>query len=288
MALLIRWLNRLAPKATASTSELRSWRCHNHFGLHETGCPVGNRGRETTSYPGQTQAVAATRLISRHRGHIGLISVSIGANDVFVCDIAAQLLSCAKSVLRWSRVIRPGSWLLCAKSAAWSADRRAYLTPDVFLGSYLSPARNKKRLAMLSVTEFLDLKPDLERNVLHSWWRLRRHDQGDGRLHAVGPDHDLWSLRGNSGGRCRGLCPYVLLPAPRRSPEDPRLYHHRSVNVANVAEPALALQKAYGRTGVACGDEGAEQAGNTRAGGPVGGNASDGTNISASANEHRL
>ena len=83
--------------------------------------------------------------------------MSIGANDVFVCDIAAQLLSCAKSVLKVVKRNLTGFLAALRKSAGPGVPIVGLTYPDVFLGSYLSPARNKKRLAMLSVTEFRDL-----------------------------------------------------------------------------------------------------------------------------------
>ena len=125
--------------------------------LHETGCPVGNPGPDTTSYPGQTQAAAANRFISRHRGHIGLISVSIGGNDILVCDTAAQLLSCAKSMLKMVKRNLTRFLAALRKSAGPRVPIVGLTYPDIFLGSYLSPARNQKSLAMLSVTEFRDL-----------------------------------------------------------------------------------------------------------------------------------
>ena len=41
-------------------------------------------------YPTTTQAAAAEAFITAHRGHIGLITVSIGGNDVTACGAAAN------------------------------------------------------------------------------------------------------------------------------------------------------------------------------------------------------
>ena len=125
--------------------------------LQQVGCSVGNPGPDTTSYPTQTQAAAASRFISRHRGHIGLISVSIGGNDVLACDTAAQLFSCAKSVLK---VVKRNLTVFLAalrKSAGPRVPIVGITYPDIFLGSYLSPARSQKSLAVLSVAEFRTL-----------------------------------------------------------------------------------------------------------------------------------
>ncbi len=125
--------------------------------LQQVGCSVDNPGPDTTSYPTQTQAAAASRFISRHRGHIGLISVSIGGNDVLACDTAAQLLSCARSVLKV--VERNLTVLLAAlrNSAGPGVPIVGITYPDIFLGSYLTPARSQRNLAILSVTEFRNL-----------------------------------------------------------------------------------------------------------------------------------
>ncbi len=125
--------------------------------LQQVGCSVDNPGPDTTSYPTQTQAAAASRFISRHRGHIGLISVSIGGNDLLACDTAAQLLSCAKSVLK---VVKCNLTVLLAavrNSAGPGVPIVGITYPDIFLGSYLSPDRSQKSLAMLSIIEFRKL-----------------------------------------------------------------------------------------------------------------------------------
>jgi lysophospholipase L1-like esterase len=125
--------------------------------LQEVGCFAGNPGPDTTSYPTQTQEAAATRFISRHRGRIGLVSVSIGGNDLLSCDTAAQFLSCAKSVLKV--VKRNLAVLLGAvrRSAGPGVPIVGTTYPDIFLGSYLSPSRSQKKLAILSVGEFRSL-----------------------------------------------------------------------------------------------------------------------------------
>jgi hypothetical protein len=49
--------------------------------LQQAGRSVGNAGPDTTSYPTQTQAAAASRFISRRRGRISLISVDYVGNQ---------------------------------------------------------------------------------------------------------------------------------------------------------------------------------------------------------------
>ena len=45
-------------------------------------------------YPTTTQAAAAEAFLTAHRGHIGLITVSIGGNDVTACAAQANPISC--------------------------------------------------------------------------------------------------------------------------------------------------------------------------------------------------
>ena len=199
--------------------------------LQQVGCSVDNPGPDTTSYPTQTQAAAASRFISRHRGHIGLISVSIGGNDVLACDTAAQLLSCAKSVLK---VVKRNLTVLLAalrNSAGPGVPIVGITYPDIFLGSYLSPDRSQKSLAMLSVTEFRDLlNPTLRAAYSSVGGHFVDVTKATGAYTPFSQTTSYGPLRGNSRGRRRCLCSYVLLPAPGRSPDDPRLQHHRSVD----------------------------------------------------------
>jgi hypothetical protein len=125
--------------------------------LQQVGCTVDNPGPDTTSYPTQTQAAAASRFISRHRGQIGLITISIGGNDLLACQAAAQLLSCATRVLK---VVKRNLTVLLASlrhAAGPGVPIVGTTYPDIFLGAYLSTAPAKKSLAVISVTEFRSL-----------------------------------------------------------------------------------------------------------------------------------
>ena len=208
--------------------------------LQQVGCSVDNPGPDTTSYPTQTQAAAASRFISRHRGHIGLISVSIGGNDVLACDTAAQLFSCAKSVLK---VVKRNLTVFLAalrKSAGPGVPIVGITYPDIFLGSYLSPARSQKSLAVLSVAEFRNLfNPTLQAAYSSVGGSFVDVTKATGAYTPFRQTTAYRTLRGSSGSRRRCLCSYVLLPASRRSPDDPRLHHHRSADRRHVAEPPL-------------------------------------------------
>jgi len=125
--------------------------------LQQIGCFVNSPGPDTTSYPTQTQEAAASRFISRHRGHIGLISVSVGGNDLLECDTAAQLLACANGVVK---VVKRNLTVFLGAlrhSAGPGVPIVGTTYPDIFLGSYLAPSASQKSLAVESVTEFRSL-----------------------------------------------------------------------------------------------------------------------------------
>ena len=63
--------------------------------LATVGCPIplpNTAGGRT--YPTSTQMAAATAFIAAHKGHIGLITVSIGGNDVVPCAANPNPISC--------------------------------------------------------------------------------------------------------------------------------------------------------------------------------------------------
>jgi len=53
--------------------------------LTRKGCPDGGLGPGATPYPDSTQADAAIAALSAHRGHVRLVTISIGGNDVNAC-----------------------------------------------------------------------------------------------------------------------------------------------------------------------------------------------------------
>jgi lysophospholipase L1-like esterase len=115
------------------------------------------------SYPTRTQAAAADRFIARHRGEVGLITVSIGGNDILGCTAAATFIPCVTQAL-------PGieanlhTLLAGLRQAAGPGVPIVGLTyPDVFLGLDTSNDPSQKNLAVVSVAGFQKLfNPSLE------------------------------------------------------------------------------------------------------------------------------
>ncbi len=112
-------------------------------------------------YPTTTQAAAAEAFLTAHKGHIGLITVSIGGNDVTSCAAKANPISCVASAV--TTISSNVSTLATALRAA--AGPRVPLIgltyPDVILGTYVYPTQpptaSRISLAKLSVVAFRSL-----------------------------------------------------------------------------------------------------------------------------------
>ena len=64
------------------------------------GCPdVLPHTAGAVPYPTTTQEAAAEAFLTAHRGHIGLITVSIGGNDVTACATQANPISCVSTAV---------------------------------------------------------------------------------------------------------------------------------------------------------------------------------------------
>lgn len=106
-------------------------------------------------YPNTTQIAAATAFIQEHRGQIGLITVSIGGNDVTACVKSGSPIPCiaaatAKIKLRVAQVARQ---LRAAAGPGVPMIGTTY--PDVVLGQWVNPGgAAAKGLANLSVVAF--------------------------------------------------------------------------------------------------------------------------------------
>jgi hypothetical protein len=122
--------------------------------LQQDGCSLRSPGPDSVSYPAQTQAAAADRFIAGHPGKIGLITVSIGGNDILGCAAASIFISCVTNALT---TISDNLHQLLAgvRAAAGPTVPIVGLTyPDVFLGLYPSQDTEQKQLARVSVSGF--------------------------------------------------------------------------------------------------------------------------------------
>jgi lysophospholipase L1-like esterase len=131
--------------------------------IDSVGCPQSLLGPGATPYPDQTQAQAAEAFLRAHRGHVGLITVSIGGNDVTHCASVAQPIPCVSTALQTIKtnlaILLPG----LRTAAGPDAEIVGTTYPDVILGSYLSKEPSARSLATLSIAAFKDLiNPDLK------------------------------------------------------------------------------------------------------------------------------
>jgi lysophospholipase L1-like esterase len=109
-------------------------------------------------YPMTTQAAAAEAFITAHRGHIGLITVSIGGNDVTACGAAANPIACVGTAVAGIKA-NVATLAVGLRSAAGPSVPIIGLTyPDVILGQYVYPSlpatAARISLAKLSVVAF--------------------------------------------------------------------------------------------------------------------------------------
>jgi lysophospholipase L1-like esterase len=130
--------------------------------LQSVGC--GQLGPGATPYPTETQTVAAEAFLRSHRGHVGLITVSIGGNDVTRCVSAAHVVACVTSAV--DKIKRNLAVLLDGLrfAAGPSVPIVGTTYPDVILGLDISKQASLRNLAKLSVVAFKDLiNPTLEK-----------------------------------------------------------------------------------------------------------------------------
>jgi lysophospholipase L1-like esterase len=124
--------------------------------LHRVGCRPAALGPGGVRYPTATQAVAAERFLRAHRGHVALITVSIGGNDVTPCFRAPDPSACGSAAV--AQIKRDVGVLARGLRRAAGRDVRIVGTtyPDVALGLYLTD-QNGQNLAKLSVVGFKSL-----------------------------------------------------------------------------------------------------------------------------------
>ncbi len=104
------------------------------------GCPIPlQHTAGGVSYPTRTQVAAADAFIAAHRGHIGLITVTIGANDVAGCGAVSDPIACVRSVASkiQTNVTTLATVLRAAAGPGVPLIGSTY--PDVILGALVHP-----------------------------------------------------------------------------------------------------------------------------------------------------
>jgi lysophospholipase L1-like esterase len=124
--------------------------------LEQRNCDPRALGPGGRRYAGRTQIGAAERFLRRHRGEVGLITVSIGGNDVTRCAREAEPIPCvAAAVTAINRNVTEIAERL--RAAAGRKVRIVGTTyPDVILGQWVGENADQE-LARLSVVAFKDI-----------------------------------------------------------------------------------------------------------------------------------
>jgi lysophospholipase L1-like esterase len=120
----------------------------------QVGCSMSDPGPDDANYPNATQEAAAAQFITRHKGDVGLITVSIGGNDILACGTPIGFTSCVADALS----VATKNLLILLSALRTAAGPTVPIVgttyPDIFLGFTGSKNQTQRRLAVLSVAEF--------------------------------------------------------------------------------------------------------------------------------------
>ena len=109
--------------------------------IASVGCPdVLPHTAGGVLYPTTTQAAAAEAFISAHRGHVGLITVSIGGNDVTACAAQPNPIPCVGTALAGITQNVTGVASALRAAAGPKVPLIGLTYPDVILGDYVYPS----------------------------------------------------------------------------------------------------------------------------------------------------
>jgi lysophospholipase L1-like esterase len=125
--------------------------------LQAKGCHPRARALGGPSYPNKTQTAAAEAYLRAHRGKVGLITVSIGGNDVTKCLNAADPTACVADAIKplEANVTKLVKRL---RRAAGPNVRIVGITyPDVVLGLWTTGKQSDQDFAKLSLFAFRGL-----------------------------------------------------------------------------------------------------------------------------------
>jgi lysophospholipase L1-like esterase len=135
--------------------------------LTQLDCPAAGRLPGAAGYPGKTQVQAAVAFIKHHPGKVGLVTISIGGNDIDGCLVNADPLGCVatdmpNATANLTKIVKQ---LRAAGGQGMQIIGSTY--PDVALGAWVLPnpfGDNRFTLAAESVTAFRRLiNPGLKR-----------------------------------------------------------------------------------------------------------------------------
>ena len=122
--------------------------------LEQKDCPPPALGPGAKGYGGKTQIQAAEAFLKKNRAKVGLITVSIGGNDVTACVQQPDPVGCV--ALAQPKLVRNVTTLTRRLRKAAGPKVRIVGTtyPDVILGSWLLGTDSARNLARLSLFAF--------------------------------------------------------------------------------------------------------------------------------------
>jgi len=122
--------------------------------LQQKDCPKEALGPGARGYGGKTQIQAAEAFLKRNRKKVGLVTVSIGGNDVTFCATQPDPVGCVS--LAQPKLLRNVTTLTRRLRKAAGPKVRIVGTtyPDVILGTWLLGTDSGRNLARLSVFAF--------------------------------------------------------------------------------------------------------------------------------------
>jgi lysophospholipase L1-like esterase len=123
----------------------------------------GGLGPGGEDYAGRTQIAAAERFLRKHRGKVGLITVSIGGNDVTMCAREADPIPCVAAAVESIRENVTTIAERLRKAGGKKVRIVGTTYPDVILGQWVGENPNQG-LAEASVAAFRQLiNPELKK-----------------------------------------------------------------------------------------------------------------------------
>jgi lysophospholipase L1-like esterase len=135
--------------------------------LHQKNCDADALAPGAKGYPGKSQVQAAVAFMRRHPGRIGLVTISIGGNDVTPCIPQSARLACVRTAMK--KVSRNLRKIVKRLRAAGGRQMRLIGStyPDVVLGGWVRPetfGNSGPTIATESLTSFAEsINPGLRR-----------------------------------------------------------------------------------------------------------------------------
>jgi lysophospholipase L1-like esterase len=131
--------------------------------LLERKTECGGLGPGGEDYAGRTQIAAAEKFVRKHKGKVGLITVSIGGNDVTMCAREADPIPCVAAAVESIKK----NVTTIAKRLRKAGGKKVKIVgttyPDVILGQWVGESPNQG-LAQASVAAFQQLiNPELKK-----------------------------------------------------------------------------------------------------------------------------